>query len=122
MSKRVLTPFILILVMIIVAILCKCFIFGSVIKAEEVYFNQIEVSPYNLKLQGGTSSSALVFSGYKINTQGNVAYVKLRFALSSIINRNGNFSISKGVSFEHIEKLYIADNTGKTILIWHKRE
>lgn len=122
MSKRILTPVMLLLVMIIVAVLCKSFIFGSVIKIEQVIFNQVEVTPYILKLQGGTSSSALVFSGYEVTTEGDTAFVKLKFALSSFINRSGNFSISKSVSFEHVDKLYITDNTGKTELIWYKRK
>lgn len=119
-SKRALALVFTLLTIIIITILLKAFIFGKVIDTNQIYFTKIEVSPYLLNLEGGTSNSAMVFSGYNFEAKDGAGYVELKYSLAGFLNSDGNFIISDGIYLEYIDKLYLTDKKGEKKLIWDK--
>lgn len=121
LKKQVIVTLLLVSFVILVAVLYTTFVYGKATDIEQISLSKIEISPYFMIIEGGTTSSALSFAGYSLSTEDHVAYLKLRYALSSFVHPEGNFVIEEGVLFENINELYLVDSSGGKKLIWHMK-
>ena len=97
------------------------FIYGSYIHVESYGVKEINVQNDNLHFKGYTMSSALTFSGYKYKIKNENVYIRLRYSLPSIFNRDGMSDISIKNNFEGVKNVYLQGREKNDIrLIWSR--
>lgn len=121
-KKQMISPLLLISTVILITVLYLTFVYGKVTDIEQISLSKVEISPYFMVVEGGTTSSALSFSGYTLSKEGSVAYLKIRYALSSFVHSDGNFAIAEGELLENINELYLVDSSGGKKLIWEMND
>ncbi len=119
-NKRLVTPLLLGIIILLVSMMIYIFVYGRVVKIDQVYFQKVEISPYAFEFEGGLSDDTLAYARYEVRFKDGVGYLKLRYSLPSEINHDKNFKILKGEYLENIDEFYLVDSVGGRKLIWKK--
>jgi hypothetical protein len=85
---------------------------------DELWIHNIEVHAGAVTVDGGTSSSAMGYVGYRYNLQSDSVFIRVKYVLVSKRNPSGNFHIEITGSFMSIKKIFLQGAKGDTKLIW----
>jgi len=97
------------------------FVYGSYIHVKNYPVREITVEDNQLNFRGTTGSSAQAFSGYRYQIKGEEVYIKIRYSIAGIFNRDGDSEISIEDNFVNVQRVYLQGRKKDDIrLIWSK--
>ena len=101
-------------VFLLIVLYSYFFVYGFEISANSLYIEKVKLTDGVFTITGNDiRDSALAFSGYSANLNGEQLIIKPRFSLVSRFNRYGNFTITYDAKGKSIKKIIIIGKKDK---------
>jgi hypothetical protein len=111
---KIITLLISSIILSLIVLYTYFFVYGFEISPNSLYVEKVNVVNGVITITGyDMRDSALAFSGYSANLNGEELFIKPRFSLVSQFNRYGNFNIIYDAKGESIKKIIIIGKNEK---------